>query len=48
VRPDGYVALADPDARAATLTRYLDERLAARASQAVRNARRGTEGSKTP
>ena len=29
VRPDGYVALADPDARAATLTRYLDEHLAA-------------------
>jgi len=27
VRPDGYVALADPDARASTLTRYLDERL---------------------
>jgi len=30
VRPDGYVALADGDARASTLTRYLDERLAVR------------------
>jgi len=26
VRPDGYVALADPDARAATVTSYLDAR----------------------
>ena len=26
VRPDGYVALADPEARAATLERYLDAR----------------------
>jgi hypothetical protein len=25
VRPDGYVALADPEARASTLLRYLDE-----------------------
>ena len=32
VRPDGYVALADPDARASTLARYLDERLATRQS----------------
>ena len=30
VRPDGYVALADPDARASTLVRYLDGRLATR------------------
>jgi 2-polyprenyl-6-methoxyphenol hydroxylase-like FAD-dependent oxidoreductase len=30
VRPDGYVALADPDARASALVRYLDERLATR------------------
>ena len=27
VRPDGHVALADPDARASTLARYLDEHL---------------------
>ena len=27
VRPDGHVALADPDAKAATLMRYLDEHL---------------------
>jgi hypothetical protein len=27
VRPDGYVALADGDARASMLTQYLDERL---------------------
>jgi aromatic ring hydroxylase-like protein len=27
VRPDGHVALADPEARAATLKRYLDEHL---------------------
>ena len=26
VRPDGYVALADPDARPVTLQTYLDER----------------------
>ncbi len=26
VRPDGYVALADPDARTVTLQTYLDER----------------------
>src|SRR5206468_2031360 len=32
VRPDGYVALADPDARASTLARYLAERLATRQS----------------
>src|SRR5262245_19811352 len=30
VRPDGYAALADPDARAATLARYLDEHLTMR------------------
>jgi hypothetical protein len=30
VRPDGYVALAEPDTRASTLTRYLAERLATR------------------
>ena len=36
VRPDGYVALADPDARPSTLTRYLDTHLAAtRAEVAV-------------
>jgi len=29
VRPDGHVALADPDGRASTLTRYLDAHLAA-------------------
>jgi hypothetical protein len=32
VRPDGYVALADPAARAATLARYLDERRPGRSS----------------
>ena len=32
VRPDGYVALADSDARASTLARYLAERLATRQS----------------
>jgi hypothetical protein len=26
VRPDGYVALADPEASAITLVRYLDDR----------------------
>jgi len=36
VRPDGYVALADPEARASTLTWYLDaHRAVARADPAA-------------
>ena len=35
VRPDGYVALADRDARASTLTRYLEAHLTARTAPAA-------------